>query len=68
MNKDLVIRLSLEQSEMLLKSLELLPVEDKKKITYQKLLKDVGIVKTMWSRRMKNDKLLENLKKTAKKL
>ena len=62
--KDLAIRFNLEQSEMTLKALDALPDTDKSKVTYQKLHKDLELVKSIWVKRAKNEALLKKARQS----
>ena len=57
--KDLAIRFNLEQSEMTLKALDALSDVEKSKVTYQKLHKDLELVKSIWVKRAKNEVLMK---------
>ena len=57
--RDLAIRFNLEQAEMTLKALDDLSDVEKRKVTYQKLHKDLELVKSIWVKRAKNEALIK---------
>lgn len=48
--KHLTVRLNQDQARLVLEALDQLPAEEKRKVTYQKLRKDVELIKAMWER------------------
>jgi len=60
--RDLTVRLNLEQSELVLRALDALPGAEKTKVTYQKLHKDVELVKSLWVKRTRIEQANKELK------
>lgn len=60
--RDLTVRLNLEQAELVLRALNALPDTEKSKVTYQKLHKDVELVKTLWVKRTRIERMNKELK------
>ena len=63
MDKKLAVSLNQERAEMLLEGLNALPQTAKTKMAYQRLIKDIELVKTYCLRITKNEKILKDLKK-----
>jgi hypothetical protein len=66
-NKPMGLYLTNEGSSMLLRGLELLPDTDKKKVIYNDLKRELQIIKTMWERRIKNEQLIAQQRKSNRK-
>lgn len=56
--KPIGLNLNREGAAMLLRGLESLPPEDRN-VVYQKLKQDLGMIVTIWDRRIKNEKILQ---------
>jgi hypothetical protein len=64
--QNLTVRLNLDQARLVLEGLELLPTEEKRKVTYQKLKKDVELIKVMWERAEKAERFNPKKKASSK--
>jgi hypothetical protein len=63
--KSLPIGLSVnrEQAAMLLRGLDILPDDDKRAIIYKALRRDLESIVVIWDRRVKNEKIIQEMNK-----
>jgi len=66
-NKPIGLNLNGEQAEMLLRGLERLEESDKKSVLYAKIKQDLNMIKTIWDRRIKNEKIVQETKRQIAK-
>jgi hypothetical protein len=64
-NTPIGLSLNKEQTVLLLKALENLPISDKKGVIYQSLKANLEMSITLWNRRIKNMQILERVTKKS---
>lgn len=65
-NKPLGLNLGREQAAMLLKGLDTLPQQDRQNVLYKRLKQDLNMILTIWDRRIKNEKLIQEHRRKVK--
>lgn len=60
------LSLNREQAALLLKGLKSLPGTDQNNVIYEALIKDIECILTIWDRRIKNEKILQEQRRKLK--
>jgi len=64
--KPLGLGLNKEGASMLVRGLEKLPLDDQKNVVYQRLIHDLNMIVTIWDRRIKNEKIIQEQRRFIK--
>ena len=64
--KPLGLNLNKEGAALLVKGLSSLPTEDRNNVVFQRLMHDLNMIVTIWDRRIKNEKLIQEQKRLIK--
>jgi hypothetical protein len=65
--KPLGLNLNHEMATLLLKGIDVLPENDRRTVTYSKLRKDLEYIIQIWERRIKNEKIVQEQRRTIHK-